>query len=123
MVSGECGVIVRGFVSNPAAASHQKALLGLVEHILHLAENGAALWLVLNLSNPLQFLQQFALPLAQLARRLDSDFNKQVSLAVAIEHRNALAPNLEHSPGLRAFRNLQRMLRLQRRDLNFSSQS
>lgn len=48
----------------------------LAEDIFHFSQQGAALRLVLNVDGAFQFLQQFLLPLVQLAGCLDAELDE-----------------------------------------------
>ena len=108
---------------NPA--SKEKIVIGwqaelrLREDVLHLAEDGSALRLVLHLCDALKFLKQFALSFGEFSRRLHPNFDKQNPFAVAVQHGNAFAAQLEYGSRLRAFGDFQRLFSLKRWDLYF----
>ena len=70
-----------------------------------------------------QFLQKLTLPFGELGRRLYTNFDEQVALAPAIQHRYAFILDTETGSRLRALGNFQRVFALERRDFDFSSQS
>src|SRR5713101_9498745 len=94
----------------------------LPENVLYFAQQRAPLRLVFHLRNPVEFLQQFALTFAQLARRLHSDFDEQIAFAAAIEHGYTFAANAQGGARLRSLGHFQRVFAFQCRDGNFRAQ-
>src|SRR4029077_19272700 len=95
----------------------------LSEDVLHLLDQCAALRLVLDMRQPVKLLQQFALALVELARRLHPNLDEQVALPAAVEHRYALVLQPEGRARLRAFGNFQSLLSLQGGHSNLSAES
>lgn len=71
----------------------------------------------------MQFLQQLALTLVQLGRRLHPYFDEKIAFAMPVEHRHAFVPQLQHCAGLRTFGNFQHLLAFEGRNLNLRAQS
>src|ERR1019366_324360 len=103
--------------------SHLKlSLPPLLKHVLHLVQQRAADGLVLHRGGALQLLQDFALPLAELRRRLHFDFDVQIAPAMSVEHRHTFVLHPERGPGLRAFGNFHHTIAIERRNGNLRSQ-
>src|SRR5258705_137688 len=69
-----------------------------------------------------QLLQQMALILVQLLRRLYLDRREQVAAALAVDVRHALAAQPKRGAGLRAFGHLDAFLAVERRHENLSAE-
>src|SRR5262249_31673327 len=120
MRAGKGGAITRNFIRDPPASGHIKRITTpnpkvregtssgnflcaisqwlyaskeLPEDILHLTQKRAVFWLILDLGEPFELLQELTLPLRGLAGRLHPNFYKQIALPVAVQHRHAPAAN------------------------------
>src|SRR5581483_6294676 len=90
--------------------------------VFDLAEEGPALWFVLHADGAVQFLQQLLLSFGQARWGLHLGFHEQVTLAMPVQHRHTLAADAKYRSRLGAFGDFKRVLAIQRRNLNFSSE-
>jgi hypothetical protein len=92
------------------------------KHVLHPPQQRPVLRLIFHRRQFSQLSQQLALAFIQLPGCLDSHLDVKIAFAVAIEHGHAFAPYAKRGSGLRAFRNLQLVLTLQRRNHNLDAE-
>ena len=71
----------------------------------------------------LKFFEQFLLAISQVDRRFNHDMAHQIAMRVAANPLDPLAAQTENTPGLGFSRNLDRCRTVQRRNLDFSTQS
>src|SRR5579862_5307185 len=121
VVARESCVVAREFLGDPSASGHEKGCaawesqpLKLPEHIFHLAEQRAQQWLIVDLREGIELLQQFLLAFAELGRYLDANLDVQIALAVSVQYRHAFVTDAEGGARLCAIRNLQRVLAFHR---------
>src|ERR1022692_541928 len=94
----------------------------LLKHVLHLVQQRAADRLVLHRGGALQLLQEFALPLAELRRRMHFYFDVQIAPAMSVEHRHAFVLHPERGPGLRALGNFHDTFAIERGNRDLGAQ-
>src|SRR5712691_1150732 len=94
----------------------------LSEDIFDFTQQGAILRLVFDSRQLVELLEEFSLPLIQLARGLHLNLDKKVPLTMAIQYRHALVAKSECSAGLGPFGDLQFVLAFQRWHGEFSTQ-
>src|SRR5450755_39069 len=92
---------------------------GLSKHVFHFAEERPQQWLVVDLRECVQLLQQFFLAFIQLARDLHAYFDVEIALAVSVQNGNAFVADAERGARLRAFGNFQGVLAVQARHATF----
>ena len=92
------------------------------KHVLHLAQQAAALRLVFDRVHSFQLFQQLTLPFAQLGGSLHSNLDEQIPFATPIEYRHAFVPDAKRGSRLRAFGNFQLVFSLQRRNHNLDAE-
>jgi len=78
--SGESRAVALKFIGDPTAAGHQFSVeakrSSSAKDVLHLPKKRALLWLVLDTGQAIQFLQQLALTLGELAGNLGTNLDE-----------------------------------------------
>src|SRR5262249_19778845 len=122
--SGILGLTLRNSCRfDPPTGKGSSGNLLTTQELLDLAEESSRFRLRVLGRQSFEFVQQFALPLAQFLRRLDQDLNVHIAGLFGAQHRHALALKAKAPPRLGAFRHLHAtMVAVDRRHLDLAAE-